>query len=147
MNIRKSVVGIGYSLVAVAALSFGIRYLLASQVMSYHLVAMGNSSWEGMSLGMQTMTLNFMKSAAAGFVTCAIAIFFLIVFPFRKDESWSRWALLLVSISELSIVTYCTYQVKTLTPANPPLTASLILIGICIFGFFLFPSKPAMNEQ
>jgi peptidoglycan/LPS O-acetylase OafA/YrhL len=112
--------------------------------MPYHLDALGNT-WQGLSPGAQVMTLNFMKSAAAGFVTCAIAIAFLLAFPFRKGENWSRWALLSISVSELSIIAYCTNQVKTLTPADPPLTAALVLIGISILGFLLSP-KPASKE-
>ncbi len=143
MNIRKVLAGMSNGLVALGVLSTGMRYLLSTRVMSYHQEALG-SSWEMLSPGTQVMTLNFMKSAAAGFVTCAVAIIFLLVFPFRKGEPWSRWALLSISLCELSIIAYCTHQVKSLTPANPPLVVLLILVSLSILGFLLFPKADSV---
>ena len=62
MKIATKIAFGGYLIIAIAAVASGLRYLFASQIMPYHLAAMG-STWENLSSGAQVMTLNFMQSA------------------------------------------------------------------------------------
>ncbi len=136
LTIRNKIAFSGYLLIALALLAVGIRYTIAGQIMPYHVEAIG-TAWENLNPGTQVMTLNFMKSAAAGFITTAIAILFLLMFPFRKGEGWSKWALLSIVLAEEILIGFYTYNVKTLTPADPPLIAPFIVIAIAVISFFL----------
>ncbi len=136
MTLKRKISFTGFLLVALGSLAYGIVYSFADKIMPYHLEAMG-TTWENLSPGMQVMSINFMKSASAGFITTGVAIFFLLLIPFRKGEKWASWALLSVSFTEVFLIGYRTYFVKTLTPANPPLTSSIVLSGIIIVSFFL----------
>ncbi len=126
----------GFSLVAVNWLTFGILYTFASKVMPYHLQAMG-SDWEGLAPGVRVMSLNFMKSAAAGFLSSAAAVVFLIIFPFRRGEAWSVWALGAVTFLELFIVLFRMLNVKRNTGANVPLGFQVIFTAIAMISFAL----------
>ena len=124
-------------LLIVAALAYtGIRYLLASEIMSYHLAAMG-SSWDDLSPGAKVMTLCFMKSAAAGFVASSISVLFLLMFPFRKGERWAIWAIPAVVLSELIIVIACQYYIIINTPGRPDIISTGALAVIAALSFIL----------
>ncbi|MCP4022587.1 MAG: hypothetical protein GY729_12160 [Desulfobacteraceae bacterium] len=102
--------------------------------MGYHQIAMG-VSWENLSVGMQTMTLNFMRAAGLGFLLTGIAILFLLWVPFRKGEGWAKWALVSIGLTQSLIMTIIVNSVRTHTPATPPLIP-IALIGILsVIGF------------
>ena len=140
----------GYLCVALVVTAVGIRYLFASQIMPYHLTAMG-STWEHLSPGAQVMTLNFMKSAGAGFVTTGIAICFLLFFPFRKGERWSTWAILAVSLNEFTLIILRIFNVRMNTPAHPPIAPFIVLFCLAVLSFLLSlgmkPGKNMGNER
>ncbi len=127
---------IGFILVALGLATNGIIYLLADKIMPYHLVAMG-SSWENLPRGIQIMSLNFMQSAGAGFLTTSIALLFLLWFPFRQGELWARWAILIIALNEILLVTFRVIDVGTNTPAKPPFSLLIIIIAITIISFIL----------
>jgi hypothetical protein len=126
----------GFALVALNWLTFGILYTFASRIMPYHLQAMG-SDWEGLAPGIRVMSLNFMKSAAAGFLSSATAVGFLLLFPFRRREPWSVWALAAVTFLELFIVLFRTINVKRNTGAKVPLRPQIVFSVIAVISFGL----------
>ncbi len=126
----------GFSLVAVNWLTFGILYTSASKIMPYHLQAMG-SDWEGLAPGVRVMSLNFMKSAATGFLSSAAAVGFLLIFPFRRGEAWSVWALGAVTFLELFIVLFRTLNVKKNTGAQVPMGPQIVFAAIAVISFAL----------
>ena len=136
MNLTSKIAFGCYLLVALVVAGIGIRYLLASQIMPYHAAAM-DSTWENLAPGVQSMSLNFMKSAGIGFLSTAIAVFMLLLFPFRKDELWARWALVTVSLTELILITFRVVDVRMNTAAEPPLVPFIVLIGLAVMGFLL----------
>ena len=77
---------IGFLIIAIMLGVSGIFYILAKQIMPYHLTAM-ESSWKDLSPGKQIMSLSFMKCAGGGFLTTSIIIIFLLLFPFKNGET------------------------------------------------------------
>jgi hypothetical protein len=134
VNVANLIAFCGYSLVTLTWLVFGITYLRASKIMPYHLEAMG-SSWEALSSGMRTMSVDFMKSAATGFITSAIAVIFLLIFAFRLNLRWSVWALGAISLFELTTILLIMNHVKRNTKAKVPmqLQIGLSVIAACAF--------------
>ncbi len=134
---KKKIIFVCFLIPAIGMLITGITYLTKSQIMSYHIEGLGYSSWDELSSNAQILTINFMKSAATGFITYAIALFFLLIIPFRKGERWSVWAMFILSLWQLGMIALRTYQVQTLTEANPPLTGVTILIVFAVMGFLI----------
>lgn len=150
LKIRLKLAWIGYLLVAFLYAANGFGYLFAKQIMPYHLAAMGKS-WAHLSAGTQVMTLDFMKSAAAGFLTTSIAMFLLLLIPFRKGELWARWAVFAIALNETLIILFRTLHIMAHTPARPPVIFTvymLILIGVsCILAFEIKFEKRSRNDQ
>lgn len=126
-----------FSLILLLELVIAVRFLSAAQIMDYHQVAMG-SKWEALTPGVQVMTLNFMRSAGVGFLLAGIAILFILIFPFRKSESWSKWALLSIGLTQAVIMGLIINSVGGNTPAEPPLAPFIISGGLSIIGFFTY---------
>lgn len=125
---------IGFLIIAIFLAGNGILYLLSSEIMPYHQIAMG-MSWEEMSIGTQIMSLSFMKSAATGFLAVSIAMLFILFIPFRKKEKWSIWALFIISSVELGIVLSRIVTIRINTLANPPMIPNIVLLIISIISF------------
>ncbi len=125
---------IGYSLVALAGLAMGIMYTFADEIMPYHLDALG-SSWEELNSGTQWMLLNYERSVAAGFITTSVALFFLLLFPLRKGETWSKIAAFVIPFVEMGNMALRTASVSENTPANPPLVGVISLLSITFISF------------
>ena len=146
MKTRIKMAFAGYLVVALAFAVLGVWYLLSTQIMPYHLAAMG-SSWENLSPGMQNMSLNFMKSAAAGFLTTSIAMLFLLFIPFRKGEAWSSWALLTISMNEFLIIISRMIDVTINTSGKPFLTPFIIIGIIAVISFLLSSGMDKKNKE
>lgn len=135
-----------FLIIATGELVTALRFFSSSRIMSYHLEAMG-TTWNALTTGMQIMTLNFMKAAGLGFFMTGIIILLLLFFPFRKSEKWSTWALLIVSLAHVVIMSVIVLSVKANTPANPPIIPLIVFGCLAILGFFLSWCKVAKNEN
>lgn len=136
----------GYLLVAIASLTLGIRYSLANKLLPYHLEAL-KTSMEALEPSYKVLLMNFMKSYAAGWIITGLSMLFLLHFPFKQLESWSYWALGIISLTEVCIIAFRTYMVKIGTDGNPPLTGVLIMLGLAMmsFVFSLISLKTSSN--
>lgn len=129
-----------FSLILFLEMVIAFRFLSAPQIMDYHLTAIG-SNWGDLTLGAQVMTLNFLRSAGVGFLMTGIAILFILIFPFRKGESWSKWALLCIGLTQAVIMGLIINDVAGNTPAEPPLVPFIVSGVLSIVGFFTYQSK------
>lgn len=59
----------------------------------------------------------------------------LLIIPYRAGDTWSIYAIPLISLCTSSGTLYATWLVKTRTPGNPPLGLSLLALGLTIIGF------------
>lgn len=136
---------LGFTFIGIALLAMGILYSLSDTIMPYHLDAM-STTWEELSSGSKVMTLNYMKSAAAGFMAYGVFTIVIAWIPLRRDEIWSLFLLLAGLILEVANVLYRTYSVSKFTPANPPFLPLVILV---VIGFvsFSFGVKRVFREK
>lgn len=130
---------IGFVLVGVVLFSLGIVYTFSSKIMPYHQEAMG-STWDNLSSGSQVMTINFMRSAAAGFLAYGFFTIVIAVIPLRNGADWAGTVLFIGLILEVLNVTYRTYSVSIKTVANPPLGPLIVVLILgtisYIFSFY-----------
>lgn len=134
MKMVKIVAMFCYGVIAIGAMAIGVRYLLADQIMSYHLQALG-TQWDAMDPGPQIMTLSFMKAGGLGFFITGLAMAFLLAVPFRRGESWSRWALGAIAIFDSAVMTAIIYNINMNTVANPPLLPTAVTLVLAFVGF------------
>jgi len=129
-----------FLIILIGEILIAFRFLTASQVMDYHQIAMG-SDWNHLSMGVQTMTLNFLRSAGLGFLLAGISILFILFFPFRRGERWSRWALVSICLTQSTIMIVVVSSVRSLTPATPPMAPFIILGVLSLIGFITHQSN------
>lgn len=136
-----------FVLIFLIEIRVAVPFLTASQIMNYHQVAMG-SPWDALSTGMQAMTLNFMRVAGLGFLLTGISMLFLLIFPFRKGEYWSKWALSFLGLTQAIIMGLVVTSVRTHTPAVPPLAPFVVIGMLSIIGFVTYRGVlwPARNN-
>jgi len=125
-----------YGLVILLALSFAGLYLLRSQFMPYHAVAIG-ASWPDLSPRYQALFLALMKVGGGGWLAVAGAMGALLLIPFRRKEPWARWAVTLIGLAAAVPTLYATLLVKARTPASPPWFGAAAAIGFLLVGFAL----------
>ncbi|WP_028585278.1 hypothetical protein [Desulfogranum mediterraneum] len=122
------------------------RFLSASQIMDYHLTAMG-SSWEQLSPGIQVMSLNFLRSAGLGFLLAGSAISAILLSPFRKGEAWARWTLLFICTIQALVMIFIVSQVRAATPAVPPMGPFAMSLTLTVVGFFTFQAPAGKTAE
>ncbi|PKR89971.1 hypothetical protein CXZ10_07275 [Pleomorphomonas diazotrophica] len=127
---------VGYALAILQFAGIGIVFLMSDRLMPYHLAAMG-TQWEAMAPGMQTMSLDFMKSAGAGFLMVAVAATFLLIIPYRRGEAWANWALAAILLGEFGLILSRMIDVATNTPGRPVFGPFVALGAITLASFLL----------
>ena len=139
-TIMKHLVKISFGcffLIVIGEILTAFRFLTATQIMDYHQIAMG-ITWDSLSTGMQTMTLNFMRSAGLGFLITGIAMVFILIVPFRRGDRWSGWALASIVLVQSTIMIGVICSVRYHTAATPPVAPFAISGILSLIGFITF---------
>ena len=112
----------------------GLRFITADRIMDYHQIAMG-VPWANLGFGVQTMSLNFLRTAGLGFLLQGFSIgFFLAVFKIHQSKLVS-WFLLSLCLAQSGMMISIVTQVRYHTPAAPPLTPFILLLFLSLIGF------------
>ena len=125
---------ISYALVALVLILFGLIYLIKNQFMPYHEEAL-NSSWSDLESNLQVLILALMRAAGGGFLATGLAIFILLIIPFRAGDTWAMYGIPSIGLCTSFGTLYATLLVKTRTPGNPPVILSSIALALTIIGF------------
>lgn len=144
MKLRRTAALVCYVLVVLLALSFAGLYLLRSEFMPYHAVAVG-TSWADLSPRYQALFLALMRVGGGGWLAVAGAIAILLLIPFRRNERWAFWAVPLIGLFAAVPTLYATLLVKARTPASPPWFGAAAAIALLVLGFVL--SVPRRKGQ
>lgn len=72
----------------------------------------------------------------AGLMT-GLSIGILLFIPFRRGETWSRWAITALGLVSLAPALYYTLRLNLSTGASTPWIPSLFLIVFLVLGFLL----------
>ncbi len=125
---------ISYGLVALVSVLFGLIYLLKNQFMPYHSKALG-LAWSEIDENMQVLIIALMRAAGGGFLATGLAMFILLIFPWRSGDAWSIYAIPTISLCTSIGTLYATLLVKTRTPGTPPVILSFLALALTIIGF------------
>jgi hypothetical protein len=122
-----------YAIPTVGLMLQGFLYLTTSQFMSYHGAAL-DVAWTDLPGNHQAFLLGVLKGMGAGSVGVTLALFIMLGGPFRRGESWSRWAIPLVGAVFTSLTAYAAYTIDVGTPASTPWRQTLGLTALYVAG-------------
>ena len=116
--------------------AFGVTYLVRSEFMSYHAVAVG-MPWSQLPPAQQALILALMRLSGGAYVALALAIVVLLLIPFRRGEVWARWTIGVIGSLGSAGALFGTLYVRAHTPSEPPWLvvagfALLNLIGLAL---------------
>jgi ABC-type Fe3+ transport system permease subunit len=138
MRMRDKISFIIYILGSLLLLGFGLVYAFCPTIMPYHQEAI-KTDWEHLSPGLQILLQGFIKLVAAGmFVTGVMGIILLFI-PFKRGESWARWALALCGLLWNIPGLYVSSTIALKTHASTPWKYNLVGMIMIIVAFILSP--------
>lgn len=118
-------------LAGIASIAAGIRYLLATEFLPYHAIVAGKA-WSQIEPGTQTIVLGMLKIVGGGFLSCGVALLWLLV-PLRRDEAWARWAALSIAAAVWLPTQYVTFMLKGAAPvAQPPIVPTAVILVLVL---------------
>ena len=137
MSKTKLASAVLYLVVVAITFGMGIRFLTASEYFAYHADASG-VAWSAVDPGLQVVFLAVFKVGGAGFLTVALCLLVMVVFPFmRRDRPWSIYAIPACGALFWSIVLATTVYVTRTTPATAPWSGSLSNVVMIAVAFAL----------
>ena len=133
-----------YSLATLFIAAGGFVYLLRTQFMPYHAIAVGKT-WDQVDPAFQILLLALIRVVGGAWIATALAMCILLFIPFRQCLRWARWALPVVGmVAELTAL-YVTLSVTLNTPATPPLKVVVFIMVLLIAGF-VFSLEPEKKQ-
>ncbi|MGD0855679.1 MAG: hypothetical protein ABSA18_07715 [Dehalococcoidia bacterium] len=135
-TIKSKTAFIVYSLNALVWYGFGISYLFANEITSYHKQAIG-VDWAGLAPGVKTLLLVLMKGTGDAVLVGAISFTFLLLIPFRKGDKWVKWALLCIGMAIWIPMLIGSIWIYTATGAPSPWQLNLVMLVLLLVAFIL----------
>jgi hypothetical protein len=124
-----------------APLLEGLIYLFSTEFLPYHQESIG-VALSDLSPNFQVLFLAFLKATGAGMVCVGIAMLIILFIPFRRGDSWARWAISAIGILYYLLATYISLMVLLKTPGKPPWFINVFGIILLVLAFFLAAEKP-----
>jgi hypothetical protein len=134
-------IAFGCYLVAIAGLgAWGFVFLLRSEFMPYHAVAVG-MPWSEVPHPFQVLILTLYKLAGGAWVVIGLSLLLLLFGPFKQGALWAKRAIpALILIHGAGVMNAMAY-ITLNTPATPPWNFTLAVIALTVFGFFFSDGK------
>jgi hypothetical protein len=123
-------------LIAAVMFGIGLRYLVATELMSHHMRMLG-VAWTDLTPGTRTLMLTLMKGTGLVGIATAVALGVLLAVPFRRQETWSYWAVLLVGLVALVPMLIGALQVRAATGVPVPWWPHAVLLLCLALAFLL----------
>jgi peptidoglycan/LPS O-acetylase OafA/YrhL len=133
MKMQRKIAFFGYMVVSLLLTLFGVRYYFFNELMPYHLEALA-VPWAELPGGVRFMLVEFMHGVGAGFLTLAVAMFVLLLVPFRRGERWADWTLPGLGLTILILLKIMLCRVVENTTAQPPTTVIWVALGVVAFS-------------
>ena len=125
-----------YLLVALVSVVFGLVYFFSSQIMPYHQQVIG-MKWADVAPRFQMLFLAFINGSGIAMFSLGLSMIILLLFPFRKGEIWSRWAIPLIYLPVGIYVLSVALNLHNNTQASTPWLFQIIIVLIAISALVL----------
>lgn len=136
MSIKTKIAFCCYLIIAISALVMGLVYTFSPEIRPYHQRVIG-MRWEDLDPNLKMLLLALLRGAGVGGLITGLSIGILLFIPFRRGETWSRWAITALGLVSLTPALYYTLSLKFSTGASTPWIPALFLIVFLILGFLL----------
>jgi hypothetical protein len=140
-------VAFGCYLTTIAALgAWGFVYLLRSDFMPYHAVAVGMPLAEAPP-PFQVLVLTLYKLTGAAWAVIALSLLVMLLGPFRQGHLWARRAIpALILVQGAGVMNAMAY-ISLNSPAMPPWAFTIGVVVLTIVGFFFSVAKETAPAQ
>jgi hypothetical protein len=128
-----------YCLVGLGFMFQGIRYLVAAELMPYHLEVLA-LPWAEVDASFRQLFLGLLKGFGAGSLTVGLAVVLLALSALRSRTRWALWLTPAISGTYAGALVYVTNY--ALLPGAIPITVSvtlLVLVALAAFGSLWIP--------
>jgi hypothetical protein len=112
----------------------GVVYLLRTEFMPYHAVAVG-MAWADVDPSFQILLLGGIRILGAALISTATAMGIILFIPFRQGMAWARWCIPLLGLIAGLPALYVTISVTVKTPATAPWIGIVVFIALMCAGF------------
>lgn len=142
MNRRQTVSFVAHGIPTVGLLLQGLLYVATSRFMPYHADALG-TTWEALPPNYQGFLIGVIKAMGAGSIGVTMALIILLLIPFRRGDTWARWAVPLIGAVFTTLTAYAAFTIDTRTPASPPWRQTIALTMLYVAGALIscWPSR------
>jgi hypothetical protein len=136
-------IAFGCYLTAIAGLgAWGVVYLLRSDFMPYHVVAVG-TPWSEVPRQFQVLVLTLYKLTGAAWAVIGLSLLVLLFGPFRQGLLWARRAIPALLLVQGAGVMNAMAYISLNSPAMPPWAVTIAVMVLTIVGFFFSAAKEA----
>jgi hypothetical protein len=118
---------------AVVLTVFGIVYMAAEEIMPYHQRVLG-TTWEQLDPNLQALLLTFVHATGASYLVGAVAMWFLLLIPFRRAEAWSLWAIPVIGVGLLGPSVHYARSLARATGEQTPWQLTLLGLLVLLVG-------------
>ena len=148
MRFRLKIAFVFHLLASLLIIFFGLMYILRSQFMPYHAIAVGKN-WAEVDPTFQILILALMRVAGGGFLAGAFAIIIILLKPLKQDFQWAYWAIPIIGMPVSLSSLYATIYVAKNTPASTPWMAAALGGLFIMVGFILsvIPDAKAKTDE
>lgn len=133
MRRHQWIAAIPYGITAAVSVILGSIYLLRGQFMPYHSDALG-ITWAEVGSELQVLLVALMQVGGAGWLTLALALILLLVWPFRSGYRWARLGIPALIILFYGPTLLATISVALHTPATPPWYGNVAALASALVG-------------
>jgi len=119
---------------------FGVRYLLTSHLMAYHENFIGETEFQLRTLNPNIvfLLLTFMRIVGSLMIAIGITSLVITLGPYRRNDSWAWWSLLILFLTSLIPLVILTFRVAEgiSSGRTPPwwLAAGMLVLAIAALG-------------
>jgi hypothetical protein len=126
---------------AIAGLgAWGLVFLLRSEFMPYHAVAVG-MPWSEVPPPFQVLILTLYKLAGGAWVVIALSLFLLLFGPFRQGVPWARRAIPALILVQGAGVMHAMAYITRNSSATPPWTFTVAVMVLAVVAFVIAGGK------
>jgi hypothetical protein len=133
MNRPDIVALVAHGIPTVGLFLQGLLYVTTSRFMPYHGEALA-STWEALAPNYQGFLLGVIKAMGAGSIGVTLALFIMLMVPFRRGDRWVRWAVPMVGVVFTALTAYAAFTIDARTPASPPWRQTLAMTALYLVG-------------
>lgn len=136
MNHYHKISMVLYLVPAVGMIILGLVYLGHASILPYHQKAL-YEPWEKLTPNLQVLLNTLVRAIGAGALVGGLALGLIVLFPFRRGELWSTYAVPILSFLYIFTVILIARNLAKKTPGGPSLRLNLVVLMITLLALIL----------